>query len=194
MKRFLLLSAPLALLASGALAAAPQSYRDDSYRGGSRGDRYRGDAVVEIAHELELAARDLPRSAEAASHHGDRREERLLRSLHQLETRARHFHREVERYRQDPYHAAGDFRVLWDTFDSAAQTLHGGHVFRGIERKFTRVEYLVDQLAEVYGYGSHHDSYDGHDRYQRRGGWDDGGRGRGRRPGFGGQVRIVWPF
>ncbi len=121
-----------------------------------------------LAHQLEDAARHVHRAAEDRRHHLTYREEAGLRRLHDLEDQSRHFHRQIERYRRDPWHTEDDFEALWVAFLRAQEAMHSIHPDRHIDRDFRRVEVLMDELLFFYDDGSYHGRTDGRYRSHRR--------------------------
>lgn len=111
--------------------------------------------VQVLAHQLENAARRVHLRAEDTRHHGDYWEEKALRRLHDLEAKARHFHRQVERYRPNPYHTAEDFRALERAFYRAEEAMHWLHAYDAVERDFRRLERVMDELQYLYGHDEH---------------------------------------
>ncbi len=162
----------LFLLATSAAWAEHKDHRRN------RGDRWDG-RIRSVAHELEAAARQVHRSAERSRHHFDRAEEATLRDLHYLDDRARHFHRQVERYYRDPYHTERDFLALREAYFRAAESMHYLHSLRHVERDFYRVSQLMRELDLFYPrliHGGYYDRDHGHGRRDRRGWYDRHGR------------------
>ena len=71
--------------------------------GASHPERYEMERIQLLAHELEEAAAHLYYEARAARHHYDHGESYALKRLRKLESRARHFHRQVEKSYSNPY-------------------------------------------------------------------------------------------
>ncbi|MDX1632530.1 MAG: hypothetical protein R3234_11745 [Thermoanaerobaculia bacterium] len=154
--------------------------------------------VRALAHDLERIAERAHRLAERQRHHFDRREESALRALHRLADESRHFHRQAERFFQNPVHTARDFRDVagaWVRTARRLDHLHGAFV---VEREIHRIGRLVLEIDRYYGVLDHHrmrrHHYRGrywhrpghHDRFDR--GPEPPGhqcRGRGHRRGRG---------
>ena len=152
--------------------------------------------VQGLAHELERAAEHVHRQVERERHHFDRPEELAFRSLHRFADEARHFHRQTERFFQDPIHTERDFRDVVAAYVDAVRRLDTLHGTFHAERDFHLAGRLVVELDRYYGYlGGHgwvhyrgrygyRGSRDGWRGYDRRGGRADGtygapSRGRG---------------
>ena len=185
----------LFIVVSAALLLAPDAraaHSDTNRRLEDTQDRV--EEVQKLAHQVKDRARVVHRSAERLAHHGDSREERILVRLHELVEQAGHFHRQVERYRQNVGHLAGDFRELRRAYTRAAYAMHDLHAFGRIDREFDRLSdamYDLEMYAEdLFGrgrparrryddrdYGRHHRTY----RSQRS-------QARGVVP----RVRVVW--
>jgi hypothetical protein len=109
----------------------------------------RGGRLAELAHQLERAAHQVHARAERIARHGDRRERRALRALHELDERARHFHAQVERGRRAA-HVSRDFAELRSAFWNAEIRLHGLHTTKHVLRDFGRVARVMGGLERVY--------------------------------------------
>jgi hypothetical protein len=134
----LLLVTVLALMVP---AAAQAQYRDRY-----RGDRYRYDQRADwVAADLEKMARQVHRQAEDY-YRNDRGERQVVLTLHALEDAARAFNR-----------SGGDewaFERLADAYYRAADALsrvrYRSHVYGG----FNRIDELMNELFDRYGYRS----------------------------------------
>ena len=102
--------------------------------------------------QVRAAADQLARAAhhvrESAGHHGGR-------ALGALDKRAKHFHRQVERYRNDPRHTEQDFQALADAYYRALDELH--HMDRHVRDDFRDVEAHMHTLMDYYGDRDHWD-------------------------------------
>lgn len=161
------LLAPVVLLWMPASASASHFPEVDQMR-----------AVQAVAHKLEEATSYVHHLAEQREHHYDGREERALEALHELDEAAEHFHEQVERYCQNPYHTEADYARLERSYADAYRAFFGLHAFRQVERAFTRVASLMDDLRYYYteprydedrgGYRGQ-GQYRGHGEYRRHG-------------------------
>ncbi len=147
----LLLLTVLSLLPAAAQAQYRDRYRGDRYRDYQRGDW--------VAADLEKMTRQVHRQAENY-YRNERGERQVVLALHALEDAARAFNR-----------SGGDewaFERLADSYYRAADALsrvrYRSHVYGG----FNRVDELMNELFDRYGYRSR-----GYDRFGRR---DDGRR------------------
>lgn len=174
-----LLSSPIAW------AAHPETNR------GYQVTRGQVEEVQKLAHEVEDRARLVHRAAERLAHHGDFREEKALARLHELEEQAGHFHRQVERNRQNVGHTEGDFRELRQAYSRAAYTMHDLHAYGKIDREFDR---LSDAMYDLEMYAG--DLFDrgrpAHRRYSDRDRWGDRSRGRSHGRVAVPRVRLSW--
>lgn len=125
--------------------------------------------LMRLAHELEDAARNVHHAAEAGARYRSGRASWVLIALHDLDRKARHYHRQVERRRSDPRHTADDFYDLWASYRRAEQALRHGHGYRHVYADFRRVTRLMNELDRFYGgYGRPHGRNDGHGPATRR--------------------------
>lgn len=108
------------------------------------------------------------KSAEAYAHHGGKRERRALKALHRLDRQARHFHEQVERYYQDPYHTEEDYRRLMRAYHEARRAMRGLHAFEHIYDDFYHVEELIHELAYYYEERDHYRGHDDEHGYDER--------------------------
>ena len=125
MRKGLLILIAFAGLAGAAWADHPQ--------------REQMEQVKAAAHQLERAAHHV---RESAGHHGSP-------ALGALEKGAKHFHRQVERYRDDPAHTERDFQALADGYYHAQGELH--HMDRHVQDDFRDVESHMHTLMDYYG-------------------------------------------
>ena len=108
-------------------------------------DRQQMEQVTAAADRVERAAHHV---RESAGHHGGH-------TLVALEKDARHFHHQVERYRNDPSHTERDFEVLADAYYHALDDLH--HMDRHVRDDFRDVEAQMHTLMDYYGGRDHWD-------------------------------------
>lgn len=123
-------------------------------------EAYELERIQILAHELEDAARHVYYEAKSARHHYDREESYGLKRLRRLDSRARHFHRQVEKHRQNPYHTRDDYYALRESYYLAAEAIRPLHAVRHVRRDFERVGHLIHRLD---GYFSR--SFDGRRGY-----------------------------
>ena len=146
-------------------------------------DLGQSDRMKELAHELEEAAHHVHETAEEYAHHYG--ESRALKALHRLDRQARHFHREVERYYQNPHHTEKDYRKLVRAFHKARRAMRHLHTYEHVYDDFYRVEVLLGDLAYYYERNHHYRENDYEHGYQ--------GPRHNRRPSRGrthGRIRI----
>lgn len=108
-------------------------------------DRQQMEQVRAAADQLERAAHHVH---ERAGHHGGR-------ALDALDKRAKHFHRQVERYRNDPSHTERDFQSLADAYYKELDELH--HMDQHVRDDFRDVEAHMHTLMDYYGGREHWD-------------------------------------
>ncbi len=138
------------------------------------------DRMKKLAHELAEAMHHMHETAEEYAHHYG--ESRVLKTLHRLDRRARHFHRQVERYYQNPHHTQKDYWKLVRDIRKARRAMRRLHTYEHVYDDFNRVEVLMDDLAYYYRGNDHYRENDyehGYEgpRYNRR---PSRGRTRGR--------------
>ncbi len=133
------------------------------------------DRMKDLAHELQEAVHHVHETAEEYAHHYG--ESHALKALHRLDRQARHFHRRIERYYQDPHHTEKDYRKLVRDYHRARRAMRHLHTYEHVYDDFHRVEVLLGDLAYYYG---------GHDQY-RENDYEHGyyGRKHYRRPSRG---------
>lgn len=102
-------------------------------------ERQQMEEVKAAAHQLERATHHV---RENAGHHGGR-------ALNTLENRAKHFHRQAERYRNDPRHTEQDFQAVADAYYLALDELH--HMDRHVRDDFRDVDAHMHTLMDYYG-------------------------------------------
>jgi len=108
--------------------------------------------VQGLAHELDDAARHTYRAAYETRQHFTWREDRALRKLDRLADWARHFHAQVETYRQDPTHTDADFQNLVRAYVRARDGVRTQlHATAHVRDDFKRVEAIMDRLIDYYG-------------------------------------------
>lgn len=141
----------------GVASAANADHRRDRY------DRdYRGERLQVLAHELERRAERLYVLAERQAHHNDHAEARALDRLYEFKREARHFHREVEKFRRDPYHVDSDFRELHRAYVRALGAVDRLHAYREVRREADRVSDVMFELRGEMAYfraGTRHGRY-----------------------------------
>ncbi len=146
------------------------------------------DRIKELAHELAEAVHHVHETAEEYAHHYG--ESRVLKALHRLDRQARHFHRQVERYYQNPHHTQKDYRKLVRDIRKARRAMRRLHTYEHVYDDFDRVEVLMDDLAYYYRGNDHYREHDYEHGYE--------GPRHHRRPSRGrthGRIRISfrWP-
>ena len=139
--RTLIIGAAVLALASIASAGQRGRYVDDRVH------------MRQLAHELEATAASVHHTAEGTAHHPSRGERQALRRLHELNREARHFHRQVERYRSSSRHLRSDFGKLARRFRRAESALHDLHAVGPVRRDLRRIAYLMDEISVVWRFG-----------------------------------------
>ena len=133
-------------------------------------DRYAGDYrhLSHLAHQLEVTAAGAHHTAEETAHHRSRGERKALKRLHELNKEARHFHRQVERYRPSSRHFQNDFGKLARRFCRAEDAMHDLHALRPVRRDMQRIAFLLDEISAVGrfggGWGRRHAQHGGYGR------------------------------
>ncbi len=112
------------------------------------------DRMKDLAHQLQEAVHHAHETAEEYAHHYG--ESRALKALHRLDRRARHFHRQVERYYQNPHHTEKDYRKLVRDFRKARRAMQRLHTYEHVYDDFHRVEVLIGDLAYYYRGNDHY--------------------------------------
>lgn len=100
----------------------------------------------EQMEQVKVAAAQLERAAHHVRESARRHDSGALDAL---EKRAKHFHRQVERYRNEPPHTEQDFQALADAYYLALDELH--HMDRHIQDDFRDVEACMHTLMDYYG-------------------------------------------
>jgi hypothetical protein len=158
---------PIALAAAMVLFVASSADARDAHRRG--GD----DRVYHLAHEIADSAHDVGKTASRSAHHGDLPERRALRSLREVDDRARRFRSELKHYGPYDYRTERAYYSLSSAMTTARNDMRGLHAFRHVEHEFGGLEYLARDLGREYrALIAHHRPSPrryGHDSHGRRG-------------------------
>jgi hypothetical protein len=141
------------------------------------------DRVSELAHQLDETATYIHRQFERNNRRPDWAESRAMLQLHALNEQAAHFHDEVESYRQDPRHTAGDFARLEQAFRAADRSLQRIAPRPYVDHGMERIYVLMNELSRYYGRRSGYGHWGAYDRGHGHYGHDDGYDHNGYDPG-----------
>ena len=106
------------------------------------------DRIKYLAYELKEAAHHVRETAEEYAHNYG--ESHALKALHRLDRQARHFHRQVERYYQDPYHTEKDYRKFGRAYRRVRRSMQHLHTYEHVYDDFNRVEELLNEMTHYY--------------------------------------------
>ena len=145
-------------------------------------------SVLRLAHQLQEDAEYLYDVAREERHHFTRSERRVVSYLEELEDQASHFHRRLERYRNDPSHTERDYLRLRRAYRVAVNMFHVLHSTREVRRAMLRMEETMDGLVFYYEEDRYERGQDERIRDDR--GRDDRSRRERERPRARGWVSI----
>src|SRR3989338_4714753 len=106
-------------------------------------------SLPSVAHRMDDLARELHEDAESTPRRSPQ-EIQALRELHAVAESARHFHEQVESYKQDPFHTYQDYLNLANSYAPALRSFGFLNLCLSSQKSFDELRTLIGQLNSFY--------------------------------------------